>query len=187
MENSNNKDIRQRWQEFCSGSDPLTKNELYSILQRNSLIGRLRRRALRLFFIGCLGPFLILYLDTLIPISTPLLWSYSLLMLFCAFLNLYWWYRLGDVYKYMTVPLIEAQREMDKLSRLRRIIKLCCWIGGAPVIIFFYYELHRTCNDSIFLAAVVGGAIGLVIGLTLEYLTWRQVNSLRRSFYEGFE
>lgn len=161
---------------------PLTRKELYRILRRNNLVGRLRRRAFIMFILGMTGPLWIMLLSAMQPVSMLLKIVYPAFMMVCGLGSLYWWYRLGQVYNYMAIPLVVAQRKLAALERLRRQVKYGCWIIGAPVIALTLYEIAAQ-NDSMkFTAAIVGGSIGCAIGLTLEYLNRRQMKAVRRSF-----
>lgn len=176
------KDIHRKWIASSRRETLLTERDVLRLIKRNSLIDRLRRRALMLFFLGLSGPFLILGMKQHIPISNLLCIVYSSFMLICAITNIYWWYRIGQVSHYMTAPMITAQKQISKLNTLRFRIKIMGWILGAPVIFLLFYEIAQSGEDNSLLGAAFGGVIGLIIGLTWEYLNRKQIKKLKESF-----
>lgn len=180
-------EFRRQWTSNDKTSQPLTKNDLYRILRRNNLISRLRRRAIFISVLGLTGPFWILALSCMVHVSTFLTLIYSVFMIANGLASLYWWYRLGKVYNYMSITLIDAYHKMDSLNNLRRNIKITSWIVGAPVIFLLFYEIAHEGEPLLFKGAVVGAIIGLVIGLTLEFLNRRQVKAIKKSFEEESE
>ena len=179
--------LKNRWKELGKDSEPLSKAELYRILHRNNLVMRLRRRAILIFLLGCLGPFLINFMASFQPLSVMLRILYSVFMLFCAGLSLYWWYRLGRIYDFMTIPVIQAKKKMDELNRLRVRCKIIGWVTGAPVIGLLFYEILMEGPEDSFYGALIGAFIGLAIGLTWEYLNRRQVKDIRNTFTDESE
>lgn len=174
--------LRHRWNTENADSKPLSRKDLYRALRRQSLIERLRRRAMVLAILGCCGPFLIITLAQMTSLSVLLQVVYSIFMLACASLSFYWWYRLGKVYHYMSIPLIEAQQSMERLDRLRRNIKIGSWITGIPVIAFLFFEISRHGNSQMLMGALGGLIIGAIIGLTLEFLNRKQIKDIKKSF-----
>lgn len=174
-------DIRRRWN--SSSDDYVTLTDLQRILRRNSVVARLRRRAFMLFLVSCTGPALIFMLTRIQPVSLVLVILYSAFMLGSAAAQLYWWYRLGQIYQYMTIPVIEAQRKMEEIDSLRRNIKIFSIMIGFPIIFLLFYEVAVMGHEGELTGAVIGGVIGIVIGLCLERLNRRQVKALKNSFY----
>lgn len=179
-------EIRRRWNASGGDNDTVTSSDLYRALRRNSLISRLRRRAFILFVLGCTGPFWMAELSLIQPVSTLLAVSYIAFMLFAAGLSLYWWYRLGKAYHYMTFPVVEARFQMDRLDKLRRNIKITSLILGIPVIYLLFYEVYSQGQKGEIWGAAVGLIIGGGIGLAWEFLNRRQVKQLKESF-DDFE
>lgn len=89
---------------------------------------------------------------------------------------------MGKIYDYMAIPMMEAQEKLEKMQKLRRNIKFTSWIIGAPVIFLLYYEIASQNNQLQLGGAIFGGIIGLIIGLTLEYLNRRQLSAVKKSF-----
>lgn len=177
-------ELKRKWQQENSGAKQLTHKDLYLILRRNSLITRLRRRALVLAILGLSGP-LWAYFGSQLHFMSPLVQvSYSVFMLIASAVSLYWWKRLGEVFRYMTIPVIEAQRKIERLDRLRRNIKICSWIVGAPIIILLFCDIYDFGDQSMFYGAVVGLIIGSAIGFFLEYLNRRQMKEVKKSFFD---
>lgn len=162
--------------------DKFTREDIYRILRRNNLVGRLRRRAFVLFILGCTGPFWMAIMSEIAPVSLIFQTIYIVFMFLCGITQLYWWFKLGHVYQYMNIPIIEAQKKMEALSKLRLRIKYTTWIIGAPVLIFLFREIWLIGGELYFYPALIGGVIGLSIGLTLEYLNRRQVRDIAASF-----
>lgn len=192
--NADYRQIRRSWRQreeenassLKNNERPLTRRELQSILNRNRLVSQLRRRAMLMGIVGFTGPTWIIALDAVQPQSKLLIVVYSVFMVACGCGSLYWWWRLGKVYHYMSIPLVAAQRKMAALDRLRRNIKITSWIVGAPVIVLLFYELAAEHEPSMLKGAIVGAIIGLGIGLTIEFLNRKQVRSIRKSFDNEF-
>lgn len=176
------KQLRDRWRENGRNERGITTDELYRILQRNTVLARLRRRAMMLCIVGCMGPFLIFSISSLFHISILLKICYSVFMVWSGLLSLYWYNRLGKVYHYMTIPLVQAQKKMAEIERLRRRIKICGYILGAPVIALLMYEVYISGGKEYFVGALIGLVIGGALGLYLEYKNRKQVKAVQRSF-----
>ena len=176
--------FRSRWSESEKGHAPLSVNELYRILHRNSIVARLRRRALMLFILGCTGPLWMALLTKILHVSLLLQISYVALLFISGCIQLYWRYRLSKIYEYMTIPIMEAQAKIENLQRLRKQIKIGSWIIGIPVIALLLFEVYKADEPFMFEGALFGGAIGMAIGLGLEYLNRKQLKVLKRSFAE---
>lgn len=174
--------MRDNWQSLGKDSEPPSVSELIKQMTRRSLIGRLRRRALCVAIIGLSGPLWMLEMNHLQPVSPLLFWFYIIFMLFFSAASFYWWYRVGEVSRYMSLPLVEAQKRMSDLDRLRRNIKISGWIAGAPLIALLLYEIALQSNEGGFIGALIGGIIGGAVGLMWEIKNRRQVKALRQSF-----
>ena len=186
MENQNDslnfRNFSKSWQNSGKDSKFLTSAELYRVLRRNNLILRLRRRALSIVILCCIAPFLILSLSNLVPVSPLLMTVYIGFMVICGAESFYWWWRLGKVYHYMTIPVIEAQKKMDELDRLRRNIKIFGWIVGAPVLALLFYEIALEGQHGEIYGAIGGAKVGAAIGITWEILNRRQLRAVKKSF-----
>ncbi len=174
--------MRDNWQSLGRDSQPPSAAELIKQMTRRSLVGRLRRRAMLMAIIGLTGPLWMLEMNRLQPVSPLLFWYYIVFMLFFSAVSFYWWYRVGEVPRYMTLPLVEAQRRMSDLDSLRRLIKISGWIVGLPLIAMLFYEIGSDENQGSLVGAIVGGVVGGSVGLFWEMKTRRQVKALRQSF-----
>lgn len=174
--------IRRHWVENEEYNRPMTAGEMYGILRRNSLIARLRRRAFMIFVLGCTGPFWICSLARMQEISVLLQVVYIAFMFICGIVELYWWYRLGKVYRYMAIPVTEAQMKMEELGKIRRYVKYGTWILGAPVLFLLFSEIALEGSEYSLYGAIFGAVIGLSIGLTIEFKNRRQLKAIKKSF-----
>ena len=180
--NKGERRLRQIWQENDTSRRGLTMADLYKILRRNSLVQKLRRRAILCFILALSAVFMLLMLMPTNIFSFGLTIAYSVFMLINCGLSIYWWNRLGKIYQFMTIPLIDAQEKMENLDRLRRRIKWGGWILGAPVIVWMFIELLN--NREPLLGAFVGLIVGGTVGLIWERLNRRQIKDIKNSFTE---
>ena len=179
--------LRSQWKQNNIDSRPVTAKDVHRMIIRNNYITRLRRRAFMLFILGLTGAFWMWLFTYIQPVSLTLRIVYISLMFIAGIENLYWWFRLGQVYDYMSIPVIEAQYQMDKLDRLRRNIKISGWILGTPVIALLFYEVGKNGPEGSLTGAIIGAVIGGTIGLTIEYLNRKQIKAIKKSFAEESE
>ena len=182
MTSDKQKHLRHKWVTQNNDSKPVTQEELFRILRRQSLVQRLRRRAMTLFVIGCTGPFWIYILTCIQPVSVLLRVIYISFMLINGLVSLYWWFRLGKVYQYMSIPMIEAQNKIEKLVRLNRRIKIYTWIVATPVIFLLIYEIALQGGEDELTGAFIGLAIGLTVGIIWEIRCRRALKAIKKTF-----
>lgn len=108
--------------------------------------------------------------------------TYCVIMLLSSVISFYMLYQLNKVPQYMSLPVIEAQRRILRLDKIRNRLKIFEWIIAILFISVFLWILYP-----ISLPGFLGGLCGLIIGLPIGIYRHIQINRTMRELIKEFE
>ncbi len=85
---------------------------------------------------------------------------------------------------YLTMPVVEAVKEVARREILMRRVKLMGRVLSIPVLALIFLEIYRdsqVTGDSGIIGGIVGGAVGLVVGLRYERSNRRIIRQIRQT------
>jgi len=142
--------------------------------QINTYSQRIRNKFLRSGWLGVLSPVLFVPMLCKLKMSVALMVVYGLTLVALGLLNL-WLARRVKNTEIVSLPVVDATREILKLRRLIVKMRIYGVLCSIPALAMFFMELSEVGDGYLVLSGVTGAVIGGLIG-------WIAIHRINRNF-----